>query len=446
MASWGSWDMTLNPMWTPLGLVAASRQDSFVDGPFGSNLKSSEYVSEGVRLIQLQNIGDGVWIDGNEKYISDVKFQTLKRHGAVPGDIAIAKMAEPVARACVLPAVAGQFVVVADCIKLCPDQDRHDSKFITYAINSATTRAAAERKSTGTTRLRINLSVLKTVEVWTPPLLEQRRIAEVLDTVDVTIRKAEQLIAKLQRAQQGLLHDLLTRGVDDNGELRDPERHPEQFKDSALGRIPVAWRIYQLHELADIRSGIAKNSNRAVSNPVEVHYLRVANVQDGYLDLTEMSTLVVSQDEVEKYSVLPGDVLMNEGGDLDKLGRGTIWNGEYCPCIHQNHVFVVRCEPTLAPRFLNIWTGSKYARSYFMEAGKQTTNLASINKSALGRLPVILPSSSEQELVIATYEHYEKRVAVEVAQANKYRSIKQGLMDDLLTGRVRVPLYTVTTA
>jgi type I restriction enzyme S subunit len=137
---------------------------------------------------------------------------------------------------------------------------------------------------------------------------------------------------------------------------------------------------------------------------------------------------------------------MNEGGDLDKLGRGTIWNGEYCPCIHQNHVFVVRCEPTLAPRFLNIWTGSKYARSYFMEAGKQTTNLASINKSALGRLPVILPSSSEQELVIATYEHYEKRVAVEVAQANKYRSIKQGLMDDLLTGRVRVPLYTVTTA
>ena len=99
-----------------------------------------------------------------------------------------------------------------------------------------------------------------------PPLPEQHRIAEILDTLDEAIRKTEQVIAKLDQMKQGLLHDLLTRGLDDNGELRDPVRHPEQFKDSPLGRIPKDWAVNALTELAEVRSGIAKNSHKAVSN------------------------------------------------------------------------------------------------------------------------------------------------------------------------------------
>ncbi|MBK8936883.1 MAG: restriction endonuclease subunit S [Polyangiaceae bacterium] len=164
-----------------------------------------------------------------------------------------------------------------------------------------------------------------------PPLPEQRQIAAILDTLDDAIRKTEQIIAKLKQVKQGLLHDLLTRGIDDNGELRDPERHPEQFKDSALGRIPKGWEVSHLATVAEVRSGIAKNSNRAVRGAVEVHYLRVANVQDGFLDLTDMATIPVGRDDLEHYAVLPGDVLMNEGGDLDKLGRGSIWRENFRP-------------------------------------------------------------------------------------------------------------------
>ena len=87
------------------------------------------------------------------------------------------------------------------------------------------------------------------LSVWLPPLPEQRRIAEILDTVDEAIRRTEQVIAKLQQMKQGLLHDLLTRGIDENGELRDPERHPEQFKDSPLGRIPREWEVGPLERL-----------------------------------------------------------------------------------------------------------------------------------------------------------------------------------------------------
>ena len=102
----------------PLKEIASDALNSFVDGPFGSNLKTEEYTDEGVRLIQLQNIGDGTWIDENKKFTSESKFQELKRHSAFPGDIAVAKMADPIARACIIPPVSDRFLVVADCIKL----------------------------------------------------------------------------------------------------------------------------------------------------------------------------------------------------------------------------------------------------------------------------------------------------------------------------------------
>src|SRR5438128_12547177 len=108
-----------------LNQVAEPRPDSFVDGPFCSNLKMNEYSDDGVRLIQLQNIGDGFWINDSQKFIPLSKFNELSRHAAYPGDIAIAKMADPVARACILPPIAEKFLVVADCIKLAVNHLRY---------------------------------------------------------------------------------------------------------------------------------------------------------------------------------------------------------------------------------------------------------------------------------------------------------------------------------
>jgi type I restriction enzyme, S subunit len=271
-----------------------------------------------------------------------------------------------------------------------------------------------------------------------PPFPEQGRIAEILDTLDEAIRMTDQVIAKLRLMKQGLLHDMLTRGLDENGELRDPKRHPEQFNDSPLGRIPRSWEVRPLVDIAEIRSGIAINANRIVARPEMVHYLRVANVQDGFLDLTEMSKIRVSRDDIGRYEVLPGDVLMNEGGDLDKLGRGSIWLGQFKPCVHQNHVFVVRSNPGLLPEFLSAWTGSSHARRYFMVAGKQTTNLASINKTALGQLPVSVPHITEQQAVVEVITRSSIRLESEQAESEKLRALKYGLMEDLLTGRVRI--------
>jgi type I restriction enzyme S subunit len=124
-----------------------------------------------------------------------------------------------------------------------------------------------------------------------------------------------------------------------------------------------------------------------------------------------MSKIRMNINDIKRYAVLPGDVLMNEGGDLDKLGRGSMWRGEFSPCVHQNHVFVVRCGSRLSPDYLNVWTGATPARRYFMLAGKQTTNLASINKTALSQLPVALPPRAEQTAIATILSDMDAEIA-----------------------------------
>lgn len=210
------------------------------------------------------------------------------------------------------------------------------------------------------------------------------------------------------------------------------------YKRTEVGEIPEDWEVSTLFRLAEIRGGIAKNANVAVADPVSVHYLRVANVQDGYLNLSEMSKIQLSRRDLPRYTVLPGDVLMNEGGDLDQLGRGAIWRGEFNPCVHQNHVFVVRCKADLLPDYLNAWTAASPARRFFLLAGKQTTNLASISKSSLGELPVALPPSPEQRAIAAALGDVDALLGGLDSLIAKKRDLKQAAMQQLLTGQTRL--------
>lgn len=211
------------------------------------------------------------------------------------------------------------------------------------------------------------------------------------------------------------------------------------YKQTEVGMIPEDWELKQLCEITQIRSGIAKNSSAQVQYPIHVHYLRVANVQDGYLDLSDMSQITISRSDLARFSVQSGDVLMNEGGDRDKLGRGAIWRGQYQPCIHQNHVFVVRPKKVVDPEYLAFWSAGDEARKYFLIAGRQTTNLASINKTSLGQLPVVLPRVSEQRAISAALSDVDALLEELDRLIAKKRDIKQATMQQLLTGQTRLP-------
>jgi hypothetical protein len=169
--------------------------------------------------------------------------------------------------------------------------------------------------------------------------------------------------------------------------------------------LPVGWQRVHLREIAQIASGVTKGRKFNGAETVSSPYLRVANVQAGRLDLTEVKEVEVLPSDVEKYRLQPGDVLMTEGGDRDKLGRGSIWRGEVANCIHQNHIFRVRPNLSrLLPEYLSLYLGSPDAKSYFLRAAKQTTGIASINITQLSEFPVVVPPVKEQRRIAAALD------------------------------------------
>ena len=251
------------------------------------------------------------------------------------------------------------------------------------------------------------------------------------------------LVAKTQQIKAGLMHDLFTRGVTPDGQLRPPrEQAPQVYKESSLGWIPRDWDLLNLGSLAEIVSGVTLGID--CLSGIEVPYLRVANVQDGYLDLSEMKTVRVDPARLARLALRPGDVLMNEGGDFDKLGRGTVWSGEVAPCIHQNHVFRVRPNSDrLRSQYLAYWSQSQPGKRYFVRSSKQSTNLASINSTQLHAFPVAVPERKEQQEIERRIGAVNGQLRQLIHDATKCRQLRMGLMHDLLNGSVRVPVSTM---
>lgn len=188
-----------------------------------------------------------------------------------------------------------------------------------------------------------------------------------------------------------------------NWQAKYPE--PVQPNTTDLPDLPVGWVWASLDMLGDIASGVAKGTKRKVEVAVrEVPYLRVANVQRGYLDLGEVKTIRATERDIEELTLQFGDVLFNEGGDRDKLGRGWVWHDEVASCIHQNHVF--RMRPYLKETLPELIShhGNTFGKLWFQTAGKQTTNLASINMSILRAFPVPVAPACEQKQILSLLE------------------------------------------
>jgi restriction endonuclease S subunit len=155
---------------------------------------------------------------------------------------------------------------------------------------------------------------------------------------------------------------------------------------------PPGWQRVPLGKVGEIVSGVTLGRRLGGSRARRVPYLRVANVRDAHLDLSDVYEIEASEEEIEKLRLRVGDLLLTEGGDADKLGRGTLWRGELPLCIHQNHIFRVRFDPEqFAPEFIAAQVASPYGKAYFLAHAKQTTGIATINQRMLAAFPLIAP-------------------------------------------------------
>lgn len=266
-----------------------------------------------------------------------------------------------------------------------------DQRFCKYALRANRFLWEVESRSTGVSYPAINASDLGDIRVRLPELDVQRRIAHYLDRetvrIDGLIGEKERMLALLEEKRAALISRVVTRGLDPNVPLKPSGQE-------WLGEIPAHWGLQRLKQLAEVRGGLTLGKQYS-GELLEYPYLRVANVQDGYLKLDDVLTVEVPGSEAASNLLLYGDVLMNEGGDIDKLGRGCVWRDEISPCLHQNHVFAVRPH-SVDSDWLALWTSTIQAKRYFESRAKRSTNLASISGSNIKELPVPLPPVSEQ--------------------------------------------------
>lgn len=284
----------------------------------------------------------------------------------------------------------------------------------------------------------LSVEIVKNLRVPLPPQEEQTAIAAFLDreTARIAALVAEQqrLIGLLREKRRATLTRAVTRGLDPGAPLKDSGV-------DWLGQVPAHWKVARLKFIAGVQTGIAKGKDYGESPTINVPYLRVANVQDGFLDLDDVATIDIPPADLPRYLLKAGDVLMNEGGDFDKLGRGHVWDGCINPCIHQNHVFAVR--PTaVSPKWLNTFTSSFVAQFYFMSRSKQSTNLASISSTNIMELSVALPPMNEQTEILLWLDDALRRLTNLQSEAERSIALLQerraALISAAVTGQIDV--------
>ena len=269
----------------------------------------------------------------------------------------------------------------------------------------------------------------------------QSKIVSFLDLeckqIDDLLSKSRSSIEEYKKLKQAVITQAVTKGV----------RGEREMKDSGvewIGEIPKEWRKTQLRHCATIKSGITLGKSYSKDTVlIERPYLRIANVQGGYVDLNDLATIQVTPDEDLKYRLHSGDVLMTEGGDRDKLGRGCVWHGEIEPCLHQNHVFAVQTNETvLLPEFLEYLTASNVGRSYFDVTAIKTTNLACTSSSKVLAFTIPLPPIEEQIEIVS----YIKKRSLELNKlimkkellVQELERYKKSLIYEVVTGKREV--------
>lgn len=299
-------------------------------------------------------------------------------------------------------------------------------------------RAEFTRLMYGSTHNTIYMPDIQAFRTPLPPRDEQLAIAAFLESettkIDALVAEQQRLIELLNEKRQAVISHVVTKGLKADAPMKGSGV-------AWLGHVPAHWRICRLKHVAVVNTGVAKGKDNTGRATIAVPYLRVANVQDGYLDLDDVLDIEIPAEDLDRYRLRAGDVLMNEGGDFDKLGRGHVWEGQIDPCITQNHVFAVRPR-AVSSYWLSTITSSQYAQFYFMSRSKQSTNLASISSTNLMELPILLPPRGEQDDALAYIRDQVSRYSGLIAEASRAVALLQerraALISAAVTGQIDV--------
>lgn len=399
---------------------------------------SAEFGIPYLMIGDLKDLSSSIDWDSSKKIsIEDYKKLSIKSRPQI-GDIIFARYAS-IGTTCYID-TDRDFLVSYACLTIHPS-DLIIGKFLSYYLKSSSFAEDVLRRTNSNTQGNVGKDSLVNATIVLPSIIDQTQIVNFLDAkcsdINAMLSKTRSSIEEYKKLKQAVITQAVTKGV----------RSEREMKDSGvewIGEIPKEWRKTQLRHCATIKSGITLGKSYSKDTVlIERPYLRVANVQGGYVDLNDLATIEVTPDEDLKYRLHSGDVLMTEGGDRDKLGRGCVWHGEIEPCLHQNHVFALQTNETvLLPEFLEYLTASDVGRSYFDVTAIKTTNLACTSSSKVLAFTIPLPPIEEQIEIVS----YIKKRSLELNKlimkkerlVQELESYKKSLIYEVVTGKREV--------
>jgi type I restriction enzyme S subunit len=395
-------------------------------------LKAEEYTQAGAILLSVYNLNNGPNVDFSEvNYVSTERYEESPEIKVRHHDVLLTKDGAGIGKAGFVASLPGRATINSSLLLL-RSFGAIDPKFLFYSLIGPRMQGLVKDRITGSTTPHLFQKDIRQFELVIPPLAEQQRIVAKLEALLARVNAARQQLAKvpaiLKRFRQSVLAAACSGRL--TAEWRDAKEMPDIGEGMDMPDVPVvppSWTWKPLSSIAQTKGGVTKGRRFNGKQTIMLPYLRVANVQDGFLDLAEIKEIEVLPEDRDKYSLQSGDVLFTEGGDRDKLGRGTVWRGEIPGCIHQNHIFRARLTTSDAiPEYISLATKSDFSRNYFFHNASQTVNLASLNLTMLSGLPIPLPPLPEQHVIVRRVDALfrladaiEKRVAAATARAEK---------------------------
>ncbi|MEO3742546.1 restriction endonuclease subunit S [Plantactinospora sp. B5E13] len=299
-----------------------------------------------------------------------------------------------------------------------PNPANLESRYLLHFLRQGWVRRLGERRMTGSAgQRRVPESFIAGLKIPVPSLREQQEIAELLDRADALRTRRREGLALLDELARSVFTEV----------VGDSVTNPRGWDDSC-----------RLGDVAAISSGITKGRDPGSTSLRTVPYLAVLNVQDRRLDLSTVKHIEATEAEIARYRLVSGDLLLTEGGDPDKLGRGCLWNDELPEAIHQNHIFRVRVtdRSRVIPVYLNWLVSSLRGKLYFLRSAKQTTGIASINATQLKQFPLLLPPIEIQKEFADRLAHVERLRAAYGASLTKMDELFASLQDRAFRGEL----------
>ena len=413
---------------------------SIADVRFSGVDKVSRPSEDPIRLCNYVDVYNNDYITSDLEFMrASATTAEIERFRLQRGDVIITKDSETpddIGVPAIVDYAAPDLVCGYHLAQIRPDHNELDPTFLGKQLMHHRHARRFGRLANGLTRYGLPTSAVNTAPIWRPELLgEQQEIGRILRLLDEAIANTEVVNGKLRLVRTGLLHDLLTRGLGRQGQLRDPAAHPEQFRNSALGRIPQDWDCKTLEEAADWFSGGTPSRSQSSWWEGNIPFLTPKDMKD--FELSDTIEHVTEEAAVAGSKVMPTETAFI-------VVRGMILAHSFPVCLSarpfafNQDIKAIRGRGELTTRFLAHWLAANSAL-FLRRATEATHGTKKLDLPEIKRILIGIPGPEEQLEIVRRIGVLDAVISSETRGASKLALLKQGLMADLLTGRVRVP-------